>query len=225
MGIPADTTAGEYVLTVTDEVTGAETQVDFEVLAVEPGLTIDPEEITVDDFMGDHEDGAGVNHAVVGLEPGSEITYSVSGPEGVNDFENTDQVSDEGTADFVIYAPESSNPAAYLGEYTTVVTFENQDGETGQLQGNFTVVDGSGGTGAGANDDQANPVGDAGDPVDDQADPVGDAGDPVDLNGSDNLAKTGASNTQLGLIAGLLLAVGGALVVYTNRSRLFSRKH
>lgn len=72
------------------------------------------------------------------------------------------------------------------------------------------VVEGSGGSDSGESDDQV--------------DPVGDSSDPVDLNGSDNLARTGASNVQLGLIAGLLLAVGGALVVYTNRSQLLPRK-
>src|SRR5699024_7317034 len=97
------------------------------------------------------------------------------------------------------------------GEYTTVVTYENEDGETGELQGNFTVVSGTGGNGAGESGDQA--------------DPVVDAGDPVDLNGSDNLAQTAASNTQLGLLAGLLLAVGGALVVTPIRTQLVAGKH
>ena len=216
LNIPEDTDPGAQELTVTDETSGASTTAEFTVLdpadqEAEPGMTIDPEEIAVDDFMGDPEDGAGVDHAVQGLEPGSEITYVVTGPEGVNDFESRGRVSDDGTADFVIYAPETSTPAVYLGEYTTVVTYENEDGETSELQGNFTVVSGTGGNGAGESGDQA--------------DPVVDAGDPVDLNGSDNLAQTGASNTQLGLLAGLLLAVGGALVVYTNRAQLFSRKH
>lgn len=215
LNIPEDTEPGVKELTVTDEASGDQTSAEFTVLdpadqVTEPAMSIDPEEIAVDDFMGDPEEGAGVEHAVQGVAPGSEITYVVTGPAGVNDFESSGVVNDDGTADFVIYAPETSNPNVYLGDYTSVVTYENEGGETGELQGTFTVVEGSAGSGSGESDDQAGPV--------------GDSSDPVDLNGSDNLARTGASNVQLGLIAGLLLAVGGALVVYTNRSQLFPRK-
>ncbi|MGO1536777.1 MAG: PT domain-containing protein, partial [Yaniella sp.] len=206
MTIPEDAEPGSETLTVVDEVSGGKATVDFTVL--EPSMTIDPQEIALDDFVGDPEDDAGVDHTVQGAAPGSKITYVVTGPAGVNDFESTAVVN--GSAEFVIFAPEISNPSVYLGDYNTVVTYENAAGETEELQGSFTVVDGSGSSGSNDSDDQA--------------DPVVDTGDPVDMNGSDNLAQTGASNAQLGLLAGLLLAVGGAFVVYSNRARLFPRK-
>lgn len=213
--IPEDVEPGEYDLTARNEAadesaTAALTILDPADQVTEPALTIDPEEIDVDDFMGDPEDGAGVEHSVQGVAPGSEITYVVTGPEGVSEFESSGYVNDDGTAEFVIYAPEISNPAVYLGEYTTVVTYENENGETGELQGNFSVVGPAGDAGAGDSGDQADPVA---------------GGEPVNLNGLDTLATTGAGNVQLGLLAGVLLALGGAFVVYANRGRLFGRKH
>lgn len=213
--IPEDVEPGEYELTASNEAadesaTAALTILDPADQVTEPALTIDPEEIAVDDFTGDPEDDAGVEHSVQGVAPGSEITYVVTGPEGVSEFESSGNVNDDGTAEFVIYAPEISNPAVYLGEYTTVVTYGDENGETGELQGNFSVVDPTGGAGAGDSGDQADPVA---------------GGEPVNLNGSDTLATTGAGNVQLGLLAGVLLALGGAFVVYANRGRLFGRKH
>lgn len=213
--IPEDVEPGEYDLTARNEAADESATATLTILdpadqVTEPALTIDPEEIDVDDFMGDPEDDAGVEHSVQGVAPGSEITYVVTGPEGVSEFESSGYVNDDGTAEFVIYAPEISNPAVYLGEYTTVVTYENENGETGELQGNFSVVDPAGDAGAGDSGDQADPVAD---------------GEPVNLNGSDTLATTGAGNVQLGLLAGVLLALGGAFVVYANRGRLFGRKH
>src|SRR5699024_928692 len=129
MVIPEDTEPGVKELTVTDEASDDHTSAEFTVLdpadqVTEPAMSIDPEEIAVDDFMGDPEEGAGDEHAVQGVAPGSEITYVVTGPAGVNDFESSGVVNDDGTADFVIYAPETSNPSVYLGDYTSVVTYE-----------------------------------------------------------------------------------------------------
>lgn len=211
--IPEDTDPGEKTLTVVDESSGEEDTALFTVndpadQETDPAMTIDPEEIAVEEFVGDPEDGAGVDHTVEGLEAGTDISYVVTGPEGINDFESTGVVDEEGVAEFVIYAPEISDPSPYLGDYTTVVTYETADGDTEQLSGDFSVVSGSGGAGG----------------ADDGAEPVADT-QPVDLNGDDNLARTGASNVQLGLLAGLLLAIGGGFVVFANRGRLFGRKH
>lgn len=211
--IPEDTEPGEKTLTVVDESSGEEDTAIFTVndpadQETDPAMTIDPKEIAVEEFVGDPEDGAGVDHTVEGLEAGTDISYVVTGPEGINDFESTGVVDEEGVAEFVIYAPEISDPSPYLGDYTTVVTYETADGDTEELSGDFSVVSGSGGAGG----------------ADDGAEPVADT-QPVDLNGDDNLARTGASNVQLGLLAGLLLAVGGGFVVFANRGRLFGRKH
>lgn len=225
LAIPEDTEPGQRTLTVVDQSSGEETTADFTVLdpadqVTEPAMTIDPKEIALDDFVGDPDDGAGVTHTVEGVEPGTEVSYVVTGPENVNDFESSGTVDDNGVAEFVIYGPEMSNPAVFLGDYNTVVTYETQDGETGELHGSFAVVDGSGSGGSGGGDGD----GSDGSGSDSQPGPDGESG-PVDLNGSDRLADTGASNVQLGLIAGLLLAIGGGFVVFANRGRIFGRKH
>lgn len=212
LAIADDAETGVQTLTVTDVESEESNSVEYTVLeadVVEPALTIDPEEITLEDFVGDPDDGAGVTHVVEGLEPGAEITYTVTGPEGVNDFEQTRSVDENGVLEFVIHGFEGPNPEVYLGEYTTVVTFVNEDGETEQLTGSFSVVTGE--------DDEAGT-----DEDDDAAEPVADTS--ADINGTD-LAQTGATSGQLALIAGGLLLLGGAFVVFANRARLFGRKH
>src|SRR5690625_825767 len=208
--IADDAEPGVYELTVTDEESGESNSVDYTVLSVDdPALTIDPETITLDEFIGDPEDGAGVTHVVENLEPGDDISYVVSGPEGVNDYESTADVDEEGQANFVIRGYETANNAVYLGDYTTVVTYEDEDGNSVELTGHFTVVTGDDAPGVGSDDDEA-------------AAPAGGA--PTDLNGT-SLADTGASGAQLGLLAGTLLLAGGAFLAYANRGRLFTRKH
>src|SRR5699024_1927140 len=87
---------------------------------------------------------------------------------------------------------------------------EDADGETAELQGNFSVVTGDGSTGS---------------TVETASDrDVVDSGEPIDLNGSDRLANTGADSTHLGLIAGVLLVLGGTFVVVANRKRRVARK-
>ncbi|GAA2042170.1 hypothetical protein GCM10009720_23490 [Yaniella flava] len=211
--IPEDLEPGDHTFTALDVESGEEATADFTVndpadQVTEPALSIDPERIELDDFIGEEDDDNGVVHTVVGLEAGADYTYAVSGPEGVNDFEQTETANDEGEAQFVIHGYEVANPAVYLGDYTTVVTSVDPDGNAVELTGNFSVVsdDGSAGDGSGP-------------------DGSGDyTGDPVDMNGS-ALAQTGATSGQLGLIAGALLLMGGAFVVFANRGRLFGRKH
>lgn len=213
--IPEDVDPGQYDFTAHDAEADQDVKVDFTVLdeadeAVEASLSIDPTKIKLDDFVGDPEDDAGVDHRVEGLEPGTQFTYLVSGPENVNEFEQTGTADDEGVAEFVIHGFEVSDPEIYLGDYTTVVTYEDADGETAELQGNFSVVTGDGSTGS---------------TVETASDrDVVDSGEPIDLNGSDRLANTGADSTHLGLIAGVLLVLGGTFVVVANRKRLFARK-
>lgn len=214
--IPEDLAPGQYDFTAYDVEADQDVTADFTVLedaheTIEASLSIDPTQIKLDDFVGDPEDGAGVDHRVEGLEPGTEFTYTVSGPENVNDFEQTGTADEEGVAEFVIHGFEVGDLDVYLGDYTTVVMYDDADGETAELQGDFAVVTGDGSTG--------NTVETASD-----GDSV-DSGEPIDLNGSDQLANTGADSTQhLGLIAGVLLALGGTFVVVANRKRLFARK-
>jgi len=214
--IADDADTGVQEITVTDETTGLFTTMKYTVLeaddqVTEPALIIDPEEITLDDFVGEPDDGAGVAHTVEGIEAGTEISYVVSGPEGVNDFEQTADVDDDGLVEFIIAGYDVSDPSVYLGDYTTVVTYEDENGENEELSGNFSVVTEDGET---PGDD--NTPGDS-----DNAD---DSDDPVDMNGED-LATTGANTAQLGWLAGGLLALGVAFFAHANRARLFGRKH
>src|SRR5699024_3286170 len=98
--IADDADTGVQTLTVTDLTTEETASVEYTVLSsddqvVDPALTIDPERIDLDDFVGDPEDGAGANHIVEGMEPGTEISYVVSGPEYVNDYESTADVDED----------------------------------------------------------------------------------------------------------------------------------
>ena len=213
VAIPEDLEPGTYDFTAVDVKTKEHASQELEVLdaLVEPALVIDPETITLDKFIGDPEDGAGVEHLIQGMQPGSELSFVVSGPEGVSDYEPEPATVDEdGIVDFVIYGYEVAHPEVYLGEYVTVVTYENVDGEVAELTGSFTVITGDGDTPAAAHGD------------DDAAVPA--VATPVDMNGT-GLAQTGASSGQLGLLAGALLLVGGAFVAFANRARLFGRKH
>lgn len=211
--IADDADTGVQTLTVTDLTTEETASVEYTVLSsddqvVDPALTIDPERIDLDDFVGDPEDGAGANHIVEGMEPGTEISYVVSGPEYVNDYESTADVDEDGVASFVIHGYDVADPAVYLGEYNTVVTYVDDAGETQTLNGSFTVVDG---------DDDSTAGGSDGD--DDDRAPSA----PVDVNGASGLAQTGANGVQLGFLAGGLLVVGAALLAFANRRRLFGR--
>ena len=212
--IADDADTGVQTLTVTDLTTEETASVEYTVLSsddqvVDPALTIDPERIDLDDFVGDPEDGAGSNHIVEGMEPGTEISYVVSGPEYVNDYESTADVDEDGVASFVIHGYDVADPAVYLGEYNTVVTYVDDAGETQTLSGSFTVVDGD--------DDDSTAGGSDGD--DDDRAPSA----PVDVNGASGLAQTGANGVQLGFLAGGLLVVGAALLAFANRRRLFGR--
>ena len=221
--IAEDAATGVQTLTVTDLTTEQTASVEYTVLEADegseepsdevfdPSLAIDPERIDLDDFIGEPEDGAGVSHMVRGLNPDTdEISYAITGPEYVNDFESSADVEDDGVASFVIHGYDVANPSVYVGEYTTVVTYVDEEGDTQTLTGNFTVVDGD--------DDSTGGTGGSDDGDDDR----GSSG-PVDLNGTSGLAQTGANGIQLGMLAGGLLLAGGALLAFANRKRLFGR--
>lgn len=211
--LPENLAPGEYEITVVNQNDADEAAVrNIEILAaddaaVEASLTITPERIELDDFIGDPDEGAGVTHVVDGLEPGTTVTYAISGPEYVNDFESTRTANDDGVVSFVIHGFDVANPAVYLGDYTTVVTYEDDEGETQTLSGSFTVVD-SDGTAGGDSDDSEG---------------TGGSTTPVDINGVAGLAQTGATGVNLGFLAGGLLLAGATLVAFANRRRLFGR--
>lgn len=187
----------------------------------EPALIIDPEEIALEDFVQSdpEDDDAGVDHRVEGLEPGTAVSYTVTGPEGVTDFTQNRTADDEGVLEFVIHGFDVADPTVYLGDYTTVVTYDNEEDETAELSGSFAVVADDGTPAAGDGGDETPDLG----TDDDSAAPAG--GTSSNLNNDTGLAQTGATGVHLGLLAGALLLVGGAFVAFANRARLFGRKH
>lgn len=159
----------------------------------ERGLRISPEQISVDDFVGDE----GVTIVAGGCTPGTTATMQVTtDAEGVEDFTTSEAVVDDGSA---VFAVRGLNPAArdsYRGTYT--VTVECEGGEP--MSGTFVVGDTTDDSGDGGSGD-----GGSGDGSDD------------DRNGSD-LPRTGAELS--GLAAGaVLLLIGGAAVALTRRAR------
>ena len=182
---------------------------------VDPDLSLDTEEIVLEDFIGEADEGAGVGHLVVGLEPGAEVEAVTVGPDSVTDYVAPHTADDNGEISFrIVGFDTASDPSVYLGDYTTVVAFEDEDGDDVELEASFTVV---------SDDDGAAPPEDEDGDDDDAADDQEPAGDVSDEEAGDELAETGVSNTGVGLIAGLLLLIGGALAVFGYRGR-FSRK-
>jgi len=181
-----------------------------EVVAADPELTVEPNEILLEDFVGDSEEGTGVLHQVRGAAPNSDVEYTVDTPEAISPFSDTDEADENGDLSFWIHGYETSDPSVYLGDYTTVVTFEDAEGETQELTAEFSVVE---------DDNTAAPVVDTDEPVSNDEDD-----DPA-VGSTTQLADTGASGAPLAWIAGGLLAVGGAFVLYANRARLFGRKN
>lgn len=237
--IPEDTEPGEHEIsavgaesdheaTVTITVLDPEDGDDDEADVVDPALTTDVSEIALEDFVGSADDGEGVAHLVVGLEPGAEIEALTSGPENVEDNLLTRIADDNGEVGFNIAGFDIADPSVYLGEYTTVVTFEDEDGEIHELSTSFTVVDGTSDDSGSGDDD-----GDAGDGSgsddgaggDKGSDPAGSSDDSGDGSGSgsDDLAQTGATAGQVGLISGLLLLIGGGLAALGFKNRLGRR--
>lgn len=208
---------------------------------VDPALAVDQDEILLEDFVGDPEEGNGVLHTITGVAPGTELEYSVDTPANIAPFSSSQPAvaNDEGEAEFWIHGYEGGNISSYLGDYTTVVTYEDEEDEEQELTASFSVVE--------AEDDVVTPVVETEDPTDEPEDPADQPEEPVDeaeatetqdaavegdeedtpaVGSSDpQLADTGASGAQLAWIAGGLLAVGGAFVLYANRARLFGRKN
>lgn len=182
---------------------------DDAVTDVDPALTVEPAEITAEDFVGESEEGSGVLHTVTDVAPGTEIAYSVDTPENIEPFSSTAPAlaDEEGVSEFWIYGENVSDPSVYLGDYTTTVTYVDEEGQSQELTANFTVVEGA--------EDSVTPVVDTEDAATEDETPA--------VGGQ--LADTGANGTSLMWIAGGLLALGGAFVIYANRGRLFGRKN
>ncbi len=198
---------------------------------VEPALSVESDEILVEDFVGDPEEGAGVTHNLTGMAPNTTFEYSVETPANIQPFSSSVLSDENGAAEFSIYGENADNPSVYVGDYTTTVTYEDEDGETQELTTSFSVVEASNDNGdvGGEEDDEVTPVVDTEEP----AEPVADTDNDQDeaapapaVGGADaQLADTGANGTSLMWIAGGLLALGGAFVIYANRGRLFGRKN
>jgi hypothetical protein len=209
---PTETPEPTETPTETPEPTPTETgePTDDPGIEAEPSLTLAQNEILLEDFIGEPEEGTGVLHQVRGAAPNSDVEYTVDTPEAISPFSDTDEADENGDLSFWIHGYETSDPSVYLGDYTTVVTFEDAEGETQELTAEFSVVE---------DDNTAAPVVDTDEPVSNDEDD-----DPA-VGSTTQLADTGASGAPLAWIAGGLLAVGGAFVLYANRARLFGRKN
>lgn len=186
---------------ITVVVNGTATEPDAaEAPAQEPiaTLTIQPEQIDLTDFVGDPDEGAGVLHRVEDLAPGTQVNYTINGPSSIEVLTDAATANNNGTVEFRIHGYESRAEAGYLGSYTTAVSFDERNEESGELAGNFTV------TGQAPADET---------PTADELEPLGSS-----------LATTGSSHTMLYILTGLLLLVAGAIIAYTNRKRLFGPK-
>lgn len=160
----------------------------------QPTLSVDRSEVHLDDFVGQPDDGAGVRHTVEGLEPGLDVTYTVQSPDSIENFSGEGSVTEDGIMTFVVHGFEHSTPSIYVGDYTTTVEFNDQDGNLVELSDQFAVVG-----------DSAAVV-------------VPAQVEPAQL-GTD-LAKTGLSNTALVLIAAALLVVGILIAAFARHRRL-----
>ena len=163
--------------------------------AFDPALTVDPGISTLQQFVGDPNDGAGVTHVVEGLTPDTEISYTVAGPTNVKALTQTATADDNGQVEFTVHGVESAPHVAYVGDYTTFVTI---DGDHPRLASHFSVT---GQVFEGTNAQR----------------------DEIVLLGAD-LAGTRASHTNILFFTAALLVIAGVVVVYTNRRRLFSKR-
>src|SRR5699024_1805819 len=128
----------------------------------EPSLTLAQDEILLEDFIGEPEEGTGVLHRVEGAAPESTVEYTVETPANIQTSNSSGGADEDGVLEFWIHAFENNNPSVYLGEYVTTVTFEDAAGEPQELTAEFTVVDGTGNQndqeGNGEDDEDITPV-------------------------------------------------------------------
>src|SRR5699024_12217950 len=90
--------------------------------AFDPALTVDPGISTLQQFVGDPNDGAGVTHVVEGLTPYTEISYTVAGPTNVKALTQTATADDHGQVEFTVHAVEPAIHVVKVGDYLLLVT-------------------------------------------------------------------------------------------------------
>ncbi|GAB3045210.1 hypothetical protein [Sediminivirga luteola] len=187
--------AGEHTFTVFQ----GETVVfstPFEVLAddapAEPALSVAPERVTPEAFVDPEQ---GVRATASGFTAGESVTFVVT-PEGENvtGLEETVQVDQDGTAQFVIYGTNPADPSVYVGQYS--VTIDGTD-----LSASFEVADDADPGQPGSGDGGGSGSGDGG----------------SGSGGGSSLPRTGAELAGLG--AGLALIAAGAAAIAMTRRR------
>lgn len=171
--------------------------------AKDPALNLSEKKVKAVDFVNEEK---GLKAVVSNLEPGTEVKFNVAGTSGnaknVRPFKQTVKADKDGNAVFSIGGTSKDNPSAYLGKYTVTAEFDGQ-----KLEDSFEVVSGKGGKS--------------------DSEDAGSGGGSVSGGASDNVAGSSDSGTLPrtgqglgGLAAGAaLLAVGGATVLLTRRTR------
>src|SRR5699024_8795950 len=100
-------------------------------------LTIDPEEITEEEFLMDPADGGGVTHTVEGLQQGDKVDFNVGNTYNpMPELSGSAVANEDGVAEYVVY---DSSDSAYVGGYSTVVMLRSEE-HTSELQSRFDLV-------------------------------------------------------------------------------------
>lgn len=150
---------------------------------LQEGLNISDDVVSPADFVDE-----GVTFAVLGCEPGQDVTFSVSTGGNVEPYEAVAVADENGIAVEGVKGLNASNADAYIGEYTVVASCGDQE-----WTGSFTVGYGDDSDG-GSDEDESGDSGNAGD-----------------------LPRTGTELTGLAAGAGLLI-LGAATVFLTRRN-------
>lgn len=172
---------------------------------VEDALTIDPEQISAEDFV---DKDKGVTITARGFEAGTEANLTVTpDTDNVRPFERSGTVGEDGTISFERIYGVSSDAETYVGNYAVEVSGEGQD----DLEGSFTVGNPDDGNNGGE-DNGNNEDGNNSDSGDDNGNDSGDDngnGDDEGIDGarSETGGEMGASG-KLGVLGGFAALSG-----------------
>src|SRR5699024_1956747 len=132
--VPENTPEGIYEIVAEDVSSQSTTSGDFNV--TDATLTIDPEEITEEEFLMDPADGGGVTHTVEGLQQGDKVDFNVGNTYNpMPELSGSAVANEDGVAEYVVY---DSSDSAYVGGYSTVVMLTDADVQV--ASGKFQVT-------------------------------------------------------------------------------------
>ncbi|WP_344717115.1 LPXTG cell wall anchor domain-containing protein, partial [Brevibacterium daeguense] len=164
------------------------------------GLNIEADQVSTDQFVTE-----GIAFAVLGCEPGQDVTFSVSaGRDDVSAYEETVSADDNGIATHGVRGLDPDSAREYIGEYTVTASCGDSEWTDTFYVGERPQDDDDDAANAGSDQDDNGSAG-----TDDSS---GDSG----ASAGGNLPRTGTELTGLAAGAGLL-ALGAAAVYLTRR--------